>query len=264
MYMPMHECFWWAVVCSSAEFAAQQSRLHEMIEQRKQARTQKDKMSEKRVSKAIQKEHRSIMRARKQAKIGRILEEFRGLKHITSIKKYGKRNYIGSVLGADGTVKTGRQDIADVFSDFYSELYRRKITKSMFDFSGDDSDTTQAVPIQPEEVKLQLKTMSNGKSADTRGVVVELLKHSGERMLELIANVFTDILQPGGQTPDQWRQTRLKVLFKKGDPRNVENYRPISILPILYKLFSKVLAHMYASVFLLFPCDHFCQCIWQG
>ena len=31
------------------------------------------------------------------------------------------------------------------------------------------------------------------------------------------------------------------VLFKKGDPKLPSNYRPIAILPLLYKLFSRML-----------------------
>ena len=33
----------------------------------------------------------------------------------------------------------------------------------------------------------------------------------------------------------------MKVLFKKGDAKLLDNYRPVSILPILYKVFSRVL-----------------------
>eukprot|EP00973_Karenia_brevis_P033988 4690318-Karenia_brevis.AAC.1 len=83
--------------------------------------------------------------------------------------------------------------------------------------------------------------MAAGKSADTNGVVVELLKHSGEGLLQVIADVFSDVLQPQAIFPEYWKNTRLKVLFKKGDPTLTENYRPIAILPILYKLFSKVI-----------------------
>ena len=36
---------------------------------------------------------------------------------------------------------------------------------------------------------------------------------------------------------------QLKVLFKKGDPKLPENYRPIAVIPILYKLFAKVLCN---------------------
>ena len=98
-----------------------------------------------------------------------------------------------------------------------------------------------ASPITANELRGQLQKTANGKSADSKGVVMELLKHSGDDFLEIVAQVFTDILDPVSEIPEYWKQTRLKVLFKKGDPQLPDNYRPISILPILYKLFSKVL-----------------------
>jgi len=83
--------------------------------------------------------------------------------------------------------------------------------------------------------------MKKRKSPDCRGVVAELLKCSCTYLLQMVADVFTDILQPKSEVPAYWKETRLKVLFKKGDPQCAGNYRPISIIPILYKLFSKVL-----------------------
>ena len=70
--------------------------------------------------------------------------------------------------------------------------------------------------------------------------MVELLQEAGERMLELVADLFTDILKGRVAVAGYWKETRLKVLFKKGDAEMPENYRPISLLSILYKLFSKV------------------------
>jgi hypothetical protein len=81
--------------------------------------------------------------------------------------------------------------------------------------------------------------MANRKCPDARGVVVELLKNSSDAFLQTIAALFNDILSPNAPVPSYWQQNLLKVLFKKGDPASVENYRPIAILPILYKLFSK-------------------------
>ena len=84
--------------------------------------------------------------------------------------------------------------------------------------------------------------MANGKSGDTRGVVAELLKLRSDSMIEVIAVIFSDILDPRSAAPQSWKETRLKVLFKKGDRCSVDNYRPIAVLPILYKLSSKMCA----------------------
>jgi hypothetical protein len=60
-------------------------------------------------------------------------------------------------------------------------------------------------------------------------------------LLDIILDVFNDVMRPGEEAPVSWRSSRLVVIFKKGDPALPSNYRPIAILPILYKLFSRML-----------------------
>ena len=139
----------------------------------------------------------------------------------------------------DGELKTDRQDIADVFADFYADLYASRELSAVERTPTEVNHEFNA--ISPEEINDQLKLMANGKGADSKGVVVELLKHSSDKFIQLVADVFTDLLKPDAQIPSQWKSTCLKVLFKKGDAKMPENYRPIAVIPILYKLFSKVI-----------------------
>ncbi|KAE9416903.1 hypothetical protein Angca_009074, partial [Angiostrongylus cantonensis] len=41
-------------------------------------------------------------------------------------------------------------------------------------------------------------------------------------------------------TPDRWRTTHTVILPKKGDRRDLRNYRPICLLSVSYKLFTKI------------------------
>ena len=82
--------------------------------------------------------------------------------------------------------------------------------------------------------------MKNGKAADAAGVVAEVRKHADEALYEMIAAVFNEVLLDGELPPDEWKHTRIRVLFKKGDAKSPSNYRPISLLPILYNLFTRV------------------------
>ena len=142
-------------------------------------------------------------------------------------------------MNSDGVIQTNRQSIADVFADFYAQLYACRDTSTTPSTSGLNEFEVVAA-VTDEELQSILKTMANRKSADTRGVVVELLKHSNRSLLQVIANMFNDLLAPDALIPSYWQHNVLKILFKKGDPASVDNYRPIAVLPILYKLFSKM------------------------
>ena len=43
------------------------------------------------------------------------------------------------------------------------------------------------------------------------------------------------------QIPTDWHKAKVACLFKKGDPSCPDNYRPISLLQIGYKIFSSLL-----------------------
>ena len=83
--------------------------------------------------------------------------------------------------------------------------------------------------------------MKRGKAGDKNGIIAEMLKDASDQLLEEIQDVFNDIIPPGALPPQAWKETRLIVLFKKGDPMQACNYRPIAILPVLYKLFARLI-----------------------
>ena len=59
-----------------------------------------------------------------------------------------------------------------------------------------------------------------------------------------IVNIVTDMMNRfliGGIFPKQWKLARVGPIFKGGDRDMVVNNRPISVLPILFKLFEKYL-----------------------
>ena len=67
-----------------------------------------------------------------------------------------------------------------------------------------------------------------------------MLKVECQHLQEMMLDVFNDVLL-GQAPPEQWRETRLTVILKKGDAAEPSNYRPIAIVPVMYKVFSTML-----------------------
>ena len=68
-----------------------------------------------------------------------------------------------------------------------------------------------------------------------------MLKTGHHGLVDTLAAFFNGILHDDMEAPETWRKTKLKVIFKKGDPELPDNYRPISIIPVLAKLYSTIL-----------------------
>ena len=174
----------------------------------------------------------------------KILTDFRGLREISRVGRPRRPQRIAAVFDENGVEKSSAEDIAEVFAKFYESLYasRRPVaTNSLQRRQGD------APPFSSEELITALKQMKSGKTKDTSGIVAEMIKYGGGSLHDAILEVFNDLLCPEALPPASWKRSRLTVLFKKNDPKCVKNYRPIAIIPILYKLFSRMLCNRIQS-----------------
>ena len=169
-----------------------------------------------------------------------VLSEFRDLKRLTAISGKRSNKSISAMMDKHGSPKQGKEDIAEVFASCYEELYRSKCAARSEQTYTPTNDV--CIPMfSLDELTRALKQMKLGKVHDTSGIAVEMINISCPLLHEMILELFNDVLRPDAQPPSDWKSSRLVVIFKKGDPKLPGNYRPIAILPILYKLFSRML-----------------------
>ena len=193
------------------------------------------------LSKQIQRKIKRRQKKKQDTKIVTILDSFCGLKEIAGIRGGGKRMQMTAMKNKYGEEVQGKQQMADVFADFYEDLYasKRDIQESQ-----DNSIVQEEGPVETvtaEEVLSQLKVMAANKAADASGIVVEMLQHGGRPLADVLAAIFTGIFTGEAAPPKRWKKAIIKVMHKSGDQRDANNYRPICLLPILSKLFSKLL-----------------------
>ena len=210
--------------------------LEELI-RRRRSLPQADQKGRSECTKLIRKEVRAIKRETRRSKIGIILHEYRNLKHISGIKTRKQQELIPSMLTKDGQEVHERQSIADVFASFYGELYGDEQRKDM---ETECSVADRIVDFSLDELKVALKSLKSGKSADENRICAEMLKYGGEKLCMVMLEQFNRIIKPSSSIPKDWSKTIIKVLHKSGDVRLPQNYRPIATIPLLYKLFSRM------------------------
>ena len=57
----------------------------------------------------------------------------------------------------------------------------------------------------------------------------------------MLLDLYNKVLTQTMEIPKSWKHSVITVLYKNGDATLPQNYRPICIIPLLYKLFSKLL-----------------------
>ncbi|CAD6185922.1 unnamed protein product [Caenorhabditis auriculariae] len=96
-------------------------------------------------------------------------------------------------------------------------------------------------PILPEEVKYAIRKLKVGTAAGPDNISSELLKAGGDSLYRLLARHFSKYLSEAS-IPEQWKTSKTILIPKKGDLTDLNNFRPISLLSVVYKLFTKVIA----------------------
>ena len=88
-----------------------------------------------------------------------------------------------------------------------------------------------------DEVVNIIKDFANGKSSD---IPIVLIKQSSMITAPYLASLF-NICISSGDFPDILKIAKITPIYKKGDRENIENYRPISTLPVFGKIFEKII-----------------------
>lgn len=100
----------------------------------------------------------------------------------------------------------------------------------------------------PLILKKILNSISVSKSTGPDNISVRMLRKTFPFICNVITDIFNRILQEG-KFPKMWKIARVTPIFKSGQKTNPSNYRPISVLPILSKIFEKHL-NFHAQKFL--------------
>nr|XP_013189558.1 unnamed protein product [Amyelois transitella] len=181
------------------------------------------------------------IREYKERKVRAIIERHRGPKVFRKQLEPGCQ-VIAKLKNKDGNLIVDRLQVLKVIEHYYSNLYAQKTN---------EPDHTNRLTIRnvgsedipeitKEEVMFALSKLKNGKASGEDGILPEMLKEGGEKLLDALIVLFNRCLH-SGDLPEGWNSAVVIILYKKGCKTDLNNYRPISLLSQTYKLFSKII-----------------------
>ena len=165
-------------------------------------------------------------------------------------KRHKSSNVIRKLKDENGVDVNANNDILNVLSRFYKNLYRSDycspdvilskinacnlLTENVF-ATCDDLLTEL-------ECKNALFSMKNGKSPGSDGLSADFYKVFWPAIGQLVVNSLNHAFMNGTLSHEQGRGIISLILKPGKDPLYVKNYRPISLLNTDYKICSKALA----------------------
>jgi len=181
--------------------------------------------------------------------IGNAKETWRNINKL--FNRRGSRDVINEIV-SDGVKVRDAQKIADTFVKYFSNIGTQLdrnipvIQSSPLDYMG--ASSPHSIFIQPS-VPAEITSVVRGlisKPSNFNSVPVFIFKQIIDIVSPTICNLFNMSINTG-VFPECLKEARVVPIYKSGERCNTNNYRPISILPVLSKVFEKVMFNRIQS-----------------
>ena len=93
--------------------------------------------------------------------------------------------------------------------------------------------------VSVDDICKELKRLNPRKVAQNTDIPIKILKENADIFSSYICDFFNETIR-SGKFPSILKKANITPVFKKGFKGSKENYRPVSILPVISKIFEKM------------------------
>ncbi|CAM2116774.1 unnamed protein product [Caretta caretta] len=181
---------------------------------------------------------------------------YRGSRFFYALEKTrGAKKHVTCLLAEDSAPLTDLVEMCERARDFYTSLFSpdptdpcacRVLWEELPTVSVGDQDRLE-LPLTLAEFSEALRRMPTNKSPGMDGLTVEFYRAFCDILGPDLATVWAESLQ-GGVLPLSCRRAVFALLPKKGDRRDLRNWRPVSLLSMDYKIVANAISLWLGSV----------------
>ena len=194
------------------------------------------------ITRAKEKYYKSILRSHNNSSanlwktFGKILNK-KKIKHKRTIS-----------LNIDGTKISDTQRVTELFNKHFCEIGKQlarnfpsQNTTEFMQYLGNPApQSIYLYSISESDIINTIRSMKNTSSAGHDEFSSKFIKLSLPILVPALEKIFNLALN-SGVYPDELKIAKVIPIFKKGSPNSINNYRPISILSSINKIFEKIL-----------------------
>ena len=148
-----------------------------------------------------------------------------------------------------------RHEIADhVNCASFASMLRSIYDSNLANFAFDRTLSQSIRSFTMHEFTSAMWSMSLNKAADQDNIVPEMVRFGSKELRQRILQEYNRMLNDG-IFDESWYSTIFRMLPKTCDLNDVTNWRPIAILPILYKIFSKMIYSRICGILIFHQSD---------
>ena len=152
------------------------------------------------------------------------------------VKSFSKTGRIPEKMYLGNCYRNNSKDIAELFNQYFFNQFSDESSYNVdIDFS---NDYFSSFSISTNSIYQELIRLNTNKSTGPDESSGTLLKNCALPIaypLQLLFNLSFKT----GSLPAKWELAHIVPIHKKGDKSNIENYRPISLTCIIFKIFEK-------------------------
>ena len=98
-----------------------------------------------------------------------------------------------------------------------------------------------------KEILNEINSLDTSKSTQSEDILFKTIKDNADIFANFISQNFNKCTIDG-KFPDQLKKADVTLVFKKGNHNDKTNYRPVSILPSLSKIYERLIYNQINQV----------------
>jgi hypothetical protein len=165
----------------------------------------------------------------------------------------GKRQDRLMLRNSEGKVIQEEKEVAEHCRLYFERLLNEGFIENGVTESpregGSEGNNDATIPPTRAEIRREIVRLVNGKAAGESGIVAEFLKAGTPLLVGRLESFFKRVWEEE-IVPKDWLSGVVIPLHKKGDKMNLDNYRGITLMDVVGKVFSGIVRNRIERVFM--------------